>query len=927
MKRRKNNKGFTLIELLVSLVILGIALVVVYSIITRSQRSYSTQEEITRLQELARTALSIMSKEIKLAGYNPTGTFTDTTGAALEGIEYAATSPSTTDNSFLIINSDLDGSGVVGDAPNEKIGYYLVQENNGLYTLKRASNSGTAQPFIQNIESMDITYHLYDSGTRTYTDISTAGTELTSDQREDIYSISIELTLRTTNKVADLNDYIRRSIGTDITLKQVESISCRTAPSDPATVTVSDHPCDDGTTLDVTWAASTSTEITGYEIHVFDATTSTEVKTAYTNAATTDAEISGLTAGTSYNVLVLAVCGDYKSTGTTGTGTPVADTPSPANPGSLDVKWCPQGVKSHVYLTWYKSADDYGDVTKAFKYHITKNTTEITGLSPDGSPVSGDGSSMYTRDYEEADPSAAYYQIYTEWICGGTTLTSSPIDFSPSPVNFNSHTVPAPTLSINQTATDVQLSWTEAEIYSGVRLSDISGCVQAHKIYRCEVLSTDPDCTPSTADYLDTTYLSSPYSTALPTLGKKYCYSITTLTDTAEPSAESGMSNVVCTSSTTCPNINIVSPSDGVTVSGTITVSAVVNNSPTSVELTVVQAGSTVAGPFTMTFSAGYYKTTFDTTTVSNGSYTLKVTAKKTGCADQISSINVTVSNGFSSNCPFKFKEFKIDDDRIEFSLISTGTDFQVYGMKFNWTGDTSNEIKKIEFKGDAAGAKWDTIWESNPGKSSPKSGICPSENLSSGDCARTEDKFQNGSSTEDVKIITSDYRSFKLTFTKKPYKGTNFFASFYKSNFSSCGSSCPTPTCDTVTICPFDYQNYSVNGNTVSFEIKATDTTQTIKGFAFKWGKDDCNRIHEVRFNGSPVWTKSSFICSGEKKKDECININDVTLNPSDGWITVEVLMKDPFKGDNPEVKIYLTDPNCSDCASTKPDCIKKKP
>ncbi|RMG68955.1 MAG: hypothetical protein D6710_09500, partial [Nitrospirae bacterium] len=367
----------------------------------------------------------------------------------------------------------------------------------------------------------------------------------------------------------------------------------------------------------------------------------------------------------------------------------------------------------------------------------------------------------------------------TEWLCGTSTLTSSASDFNPSPVNFNSFIIPAPTITLNQTSTDAEISWTEGEIYSGVKLSGVSGCVVGHKIYRCTVPVTVPACIPNpVTDYVEDTYMPAPYTDPLPSAGNKNCYSIKTMTDSSNPSVASGMSNVVCTSSMTCPTVTISSPTDGSSVSGTVTVQASVTNSPTSVQLEVLQAGSSVAGPFTMTSSGGYYTYDIDTTTLSNGTYTLKVTASKAGCSDYSTSITVQVNNAVSSTCPFEIKEFKLDGDKVEMKVKSSSTDYTVYGMKFNWDGGGTNKVKKIEIQGEASGATWDKIWEADPGKSSPKAGICPADKLSSGDCARTEDQFQNGSTTEDVAIITSDYRKFKITFDKNPFTGTNFYFS-----------------------------------------------------------------------------------------------------------------------------------------------------
>jgi type IV pilus assembly protein PilW len=71
--RGKDVRGFTLIEILVAMVIAAIVMTSVYSVYYSQQRSYIIQEEVAAMHQNLRAAMSIMEREIRMAGCNPTG--------------------------------------------------------------------------------------------------------------------------------------------------------------------------------------------------------------------------------------------------------------------------------------------------------------------------------------------------------------------------------------------------------------------------------------------------------------------------------------------------------------------------------------------------------------------------------------------------------------------------------------------------------------------------------------------------------------------------------------------------------------------------------------------------------------------------------------------------------------------------------------
>lgn len=67
-RARGTERGFTLIEVLISILITMIVMASVFALLTRGQRSFQREPEIVDLQQSARTALDIVSKDLLQAG-------------------------------------------------------------------------------------------------------------------------------------------------------------------------------------------------------------------------------------------------------------------------------------------------------------------------------------------------------------------------------------------------------------------------------------------------------------------------------------------------------------------------------------------------------------------------------------------------------------------------------------------------------------------------------------------------------------------------------------------------------------------------------------------------------------------------------------------------------------------------------------------
>jgi type IV pilus assembly protein PilW len=138
----KSNTGFTLTELIVAM---GIGMVVLAAVATTfmsQTRFYGAQEQTNAMEQNARGALDVITREVKMAGYKPAG-------GVFDGVTYST--------SQLMIQADLDASGDISndDDDNEKITYAYDTTNN---QITRKVGTGAAEVLADNIAAFTFSY-------------------------------------------------------------------------------------------------------------------------------------------------------------------------------------------------------------------------------------------------------------------------------------------------------------------------------------------------------------------------------------------------------------------------------------------------------------------------------------------------------------------------------------------------------------------------------------------------------------------------------------------------------------------------------------------------------------------------------------------------------------------------------------------------
>ena len=158
---KKNARdGYTLLEILITTAIAGVVMGGIYTSFYSQDKSYVTQSEVTEMQQNLRGGLSLMMKEIRMAGCDPTSKANARIIRATPGLI-----------SFTLdIRGENANDPPDGDTsdPNERITYALYDSNrDGVNdTLGRRTGGGRNRPAAENVDAINFVY-LDESGTPT----------------------------------------------------------------------------------------------------------------------------------------------------------------------------------------------------------------------------------------------------------------------------------------------------------------------------------------------------------------------------------------------------------------------------------------------------------------------------------------------------------------------------------------------------------------------------------------------------------------------------------------------------------------------------------------------------------------------------------------------------------------------------------------
>jgi len=205
----KTNAGFTLIEILIAMAISGVVLGGIYQAYTNQMRVNNTQNQVVDMQQNVRVAMLFMERDLRSAGFNPTGT-------ANVGIDVATANTIT-----LSIDEtggegdfqDNDRDGVTDETPegdgiaDATITYALSNDvvpdggdgqNDALYD---GSNTAcnllrNGQHLASNIDALNFVYLGVDDTDPTCGEVCLLGAPTTPSELADIRAVQITIIAR-----------------------------------------------------------------------------------------------------------------------------------------------------------------------------------------------------------------------------------------------------------------------------------------------------------------------------------------------------------------------------------------------------------------------------------------------------------------------------------------------------------------------------------------------------------------------------------------------------------------------------------------------------------------------------------------------------------------------------------------------------------
>jgi len=145
---RPAERGFSLIELITAIGISGIILAAVTTTFISQSRSYDAQEQINGMQQAARAAMDMITREVRMGGYNTNATLT------FDGITY--------DTTQIRVQANLDGDADTGDADEDII--YAYDAVNDIITRE---TGGSTETLVEYIDAFTFQYLNESSGATT----------------------------------------------------------------------------------------------------------------------------------------------------------------------------------------------------------------------------------------------------------------------------------------------------------------------------------------------------------------------------------------------------------------------------------------------------------------------------------------------------------------------------------------------------------------------------------------------------------------------------------------------------------------------------------------------------------------------------------------------------------------------------------------
>jgi prepilin-type N-terminal cleavage/methylation domain-containing protein len=139
--RNLDRRGLTLTELMITLSIFGVIMAVVMGFVTGARNSYSDTRERAQYQQTMRAVMSMMTRELRTAGCDPTGASFDAFTIADDDVMQCA----------MDLNGDSDFTDI---SPDEQVAYVLQVGTGRLFRVA----GGQAFMILEGVNDLEFTY-------------------------------------------------------------------------------------------------------------------------------------------------------------------------------------------------------------------------------------------------------------------------------------------------------------------------------------------------------------------------------------------------------------------------------------------------------------------------------------------------------------------------------------------------------------------------------------------------------------------------------------------------------------------------------------------------------------------------------------------------------------------------------------------------
>jgi type IV pilus assembly protein PilW len=159
----RDNSGITLVEIMVTLAITGIVSAAIFSVYNTSLKTHTSQTQVADVQQDVRAGLFIMTRELRMAGYDAT-TLADAT-ISTAGDNSIRFTFDLDGNGSLKDLDDEDGDGDTTEADLDEDVSYDLYTTDGIQKLGRTA-AGAKYPLVENAEALGFAYAIDDGSGR-----------------------------------------------------------------------------------------------------------------------------------------------------------------------------------------------------------------------------------------------------------------------------------------------------------------------------------------------------------------------------------------------------------------------------------------------------------------------------------------------------------------------------------------------------------------------------------------------------------------------------------------------------------------------------------------------------------------------------------------------------------------------------------------